>query len=61
MPKDTKFYAPRIPPGTWEQHRYRITALFVEEKKTLSKVAEIMKEYGLHARSVLESRALIHI
>jgi len=50
MPKDAKVYAPRIPPRTWKQHKCRIKTLFVDQNKTLSKVAEMMKLYGLHAR-----------
>ncbi|KAI4958948.1 hypothetical protein J4E86_002668 [Alternaria arbusti] len=58
MPKDAKSYAPRISPSTWEQHRCRIKMLFVDQGKALSKVAETMKTYGLHASESQYERQL---
>ena len=59
MPKQAKFYAPRIHPSTWEQHRCRIKTLFVDQNETLSQVVESMKNDGLHATSVPDYHSAI--
>ncbi|CAG5150088.1 uncharacterized protein ALTATR162_LOCUS2544 [Alternaria atra] len=58
MPKQTKSYATRIPPSTWERHRHRIETLFLHENKTLSDVMGMMKGHGFYASESQYERQL---